>query len=295
MDKIQGVVCPMITPLDKNRCIDERAARILAARLVNKKAKGFFLFGTMGEGPMLPIQEKKRLVDIVTEIVDSTVTVMVNTTGMGPGETEYNMSVLEKTKADVFVLTPPMFYNVRQEDELIHYYEYFSGITKKPLFIYDVKYTNNYIPDYIIEKLSLIKNIIGFKGCLFQHQNVFRNCMGREDFALLHGNEKTIDLALTLGADGCIPGISSLAMDICIELYNKAKDKDFRGASQLQKKLHDVQDVVYGKGGIHWANGHKYALSVLGICEDNIATTLLPLTEKDKKDIREIITKYHIT
>ena len=100
---------------------------------------------------------------------------------------------------------------------------------------------------------------------------------------------------MKLGVDGVIPGISSLAVDKCIELYKFACNNQYEEAAKVQKELHEIQTVIFGARGQHWGNGHKYALSLLGICDDYVSTTLLPLTEEDKETIKAVVRKYNIS
>ena len=295
MDKLNGVLCPMVTPLDENQNIDEQGTRKLVERLIKKGVNGIFLLGTQGEFPVLINKEKKRLVEIVADQVAARVPLLVNISDQGIRKAKQFYNMIGNCSFDAYILMPPGYYNVRDKKELINYYSYFVEILNKPVFIYDSKYTNNIIPDDVITELSYDPRIIGFKGPLLNHTQILRSCAGREDFSLFQADEANLDLALMLGADGIIPGICSFAADLCIELYKKSSLKDYEACKKLQIILHEIQSTVFGRQSQHWGNGHKYALSQLGICGDSIATTLIPLSEYEKKDIRKIIEKYNIS
>ncbi|TCL72363.1 4-hydroxy-tetrahydrodipicolinate synthase [Hydrogenispora ethanolica] len=293
--KLTGVVCPMVTPLDSEQRIDEAGTRRLVSRLIAKGVDGLFLLGTMGEFPMLVEAEKERLVEIVADENRGRVKLLVNVSAEGPRKTELFLKKAVEAGADLLVLTPPYYYNTRDPKEIRDYYLYFSANSGRPILIYDAgKYTNNPLPDDLLIELSYQEEIIGFKGMLFNHLPAFRELTGRTDFSLFQGDESSLDLALQLGADGVVPGICSLAIDPCVQLYRRALAGDFQGARAIQRELAEIQKTVYGTGGRHWGNGQKYALSLLGICQEYIATTLLPVSESDRGEIRRLLEKYAI-
>jgi len=293
-DQLKGVICPMITPLDERQNIDETGTRKLVRRLVAKGVNGLFILGTMGEFPMIAGEEKKRLIEIVTDEVRGAVPVLVNVSEQGPRLTERTMRTAIDAGAEAIVLTPPHYYNTRDKRELFHYYASFGRNAGVPLVIYDAVYTNNLIPTDILLELSAESNIIGVKCNVFNHAPLLREFGASDSFAVLHGDETTLDLAVRVGADGIVPGISSLGIDHCVKLFQAAKAGDTAEAQRLQKELLHIQRTVYG-GGKHWGNGHKYALKQLGVCDDHIATTLLPLTEDGKAGIRQVLETYHIS
>ncbi|MBO9605180.1 MAG: dihydrodipicolinate synthase family protein [Paenibacillaceae bacterium] len=293
-DQLKGVICPMVTPLDERQNIDEAGTRKLIRRLIAKGVNGLFILGTMGEFPMIVDEEKKRLVEIVTDEVKGAVPVLINVSEQGPRLTERTMRAAIDAGAEAIVLTPPHYYNTRDKRELFNYYASFGRNAGVPLVIYDAGYTNNSIPTDILLELSAEANIIGAKCNVLHHAPLLRELAGTGGFAVMHGDETTLDLAVRVGADGIVPGISSLGIDHCVKLFQAAKAGDTAEAQRLQKELLHIQRTVYG-GGKHWGNGHKYALQQLGVCDDYIATTLLPLTEDGKAGIRQVLETYHIS
>jgi 4-hydroxy-tetrahydrodipicolinate synthase len=294
MNKLQGVICPMVTPLDEHQNIDEAGTRKLVQRLIKKGVNGLFILGTMGEFPMIVDEEKGRLVEIVVDEAKGAVPVLVNVSEQGPRLTERTLRTATDAGAEAIVLTPPHYYNTRDKRELLNYYTSFSRNSDVPLVIYDAAYTNNLIPTDILLELSAEDNIIGVKCAVFTHATLLRELAGREDFSILHGDETCLDLAVHVGADGIVPGISSLGIDHCVKLFRAAQSGNLSDAMRVQKELLHIQRTVYG-GGKHWGNGHKYALSHLGVCQDYIATTLLPLTEDSKQNIRQVLETYGIS
>lgn len=295
-NKLKGVICPMVTPLDEHENIDEGAVRKLVSRLIDKGVVGIFLLGSMGEFPMIVEEEKERLIRIAVDEAKGRVPVMANVSAEGQRKTERMMRKAIDAGVDLVVLVPPYFYNVRDEREIKQYFITMSRNSGKPLVIYNIPvYTNNPIPPGMVVELSEEPNIVGIKADIFANLPMFRQLRSRNDFSILHGNEGTLDLALELGADGIIPGISSLAADRCVELYRKAREGDTCAAALRQLELANIQEAVFGKKATHWGTGHKYALSLLGLCQPFVATTLLPLDERQKEQITIAVKEYGLS
>jgi dihydrodipicolinate synthase/N-acetylneuraminate lyase len=286
----------MITPLDEHENIDEAGVRKLVSRLIDRGVNGIFLLGSMGEFPMIVEEEKQRLVEIAVDEASGRVPVLANVSAEGSRKTERILNRTLEAGADMIVLVPPYFYNVRDEREIKNYYLSISRSINKPLIIYNIPvYTNNPISASMIEELAEEENIAGIKTDIIANLGLLRTLGGRDDFAILHGNESTIDYALQLGVDGVIPGISTLAVDKCVELYQKSQKGDYAGASSLQKELLEIQAGVFGPKALHWGTGHKHALSLLSLCQEHVATTLLPLNDGQKDGIAATLRKYGIS
>ena len=154
MTKLKGVISPMVTPLDSKMNIDEEAVRRLVDRLINKGLNGLFLLGTQGEFPMIINSEKRRLIKIAIDEVKGRIPVLANISDLGERKTTEVYNTISDLGVDAYILTPPGYYNVRDDGELINYYKHFSSITNRPVFIYDSSYTNSTIPTNVLLELS---------------------------------------------------------------------------------------------------------------------------------------------
>ena len=64
---LKGVICAMITPMDEDGDVDLVATAELVRFLFERHMDGVFIGGTTGEGPLLSLDERKRLVDCAVE------------------------------------------------------------------------------------------------------------------------------------------------------------------------------------------------------------------------------------
>ena len=70
---IEGVVVPLLTPVDENEHVDESAFRTLIGHCIRGGADGLFVGGTSGFGPLLTDDQWKRLMEIARDEVPDSV------------------------------------------------------------------------------------------------------------------------------------------------------------------------------------------------------------------------------
>src|SRR5438034_936365 len=65
--EIGGIITALITPFTSSEEVDEKALRKLVQFQLRKKVHGFFVCGTTGLGPLLTIDERKKVATAVVE------------------------------------------------------------------------------------------------------------------------------------------------------------------------------------------------------------------------------------
>src|SRR5207249_829050 len=65
--EIGGIITALITPFTSSEEVDEKALRKLVQFQLRKKVHGFFVCGTTGLGPLLTIDERKKVATTVVE------------------------------------------------------------------------------------------------------------------------------------------------------------------------------------------------------------------------------------
>ena len=66
---LEGVIVPLITPFRKDGELFREAFDPLLDFLIKRGVSGFFLCGTYGTGPLLTMDERKNVVELVMERV----------------------------------------------------------------------------------------------------------------------------------------------------------------------------------------------------------------------------------
>ena len=65
MNKLKGIIVPMVTPLDHDRQIDYPGAARLVEHMIKGGVHAIFVLGTTGESQSLSIEDRKKFVGFV--------------------------------------------------------------------------------------------------------------------------------------------------------------------------------------------------------------------------------------
>ena len=209
--RYEGVFPAVITPFDKDKEVDKPKMREFLDFVIEGGVHGIFLLGTNGEGPMLSLEEKKMLMELAVEHVDSRVPIIAGTNTNSTKESIELGRHAEKVGIDAIQAVIP-FYFPMSEEALIDHYNRIADSIDIPLLIYSFPArTGNEIKVKTLSKLAENPNIKGIKdssGDVAWYYQAIENIKDkREDFVFFSGNDMLLYNYLSLGGDG---GVSAL-------------------------------------------------------------------------------------
>ena len=116
-EKLYGVVPPMITPFEEDGSLNESALRAVV-QFEKPYVHGLFVCGTYGGGPLMNISEKKRVVEIVSEELQSEREMVVNVSATNSRDAVDMAVFAEKNGATRVASVPPFYYSHPMSDVL---------------------------------------------------------------------------------------------------------------------------------------------------------------------------------
>jgi len=290
MDKFEGVFTALITPFDENDNINEDSLRRVIRYNLDNGVSGFYVCGSTGEWPLLTIDERKRILEIVKDEVGDKASIIVN---IGCISTRFSID-LARHSEDVGVSAissfPPIYYRFTRE-EIKRYYFDIAESTSVPLIIYYIpSFTNIEMSlDYLLELLSH-KNIIGVKFTsmdLFMLERI-KTLSGKIVF---NGFDEVFLAGLSLGADGMIGSTCNFVPDVITSIYNSFKSGDLKSAYSYQQKLNRIIKDILGFGVIP---AIKEILNMAGFECGKPRKPFKALDEDDKAKLSSLIKEWDI-
>ena len=137
MQKLRGIIPPMITPLNGNDELDYEGTERLTEHILAGGVHALFLLGTTGEAQSLTYRLRYEFVERVCKLVDGRVPVLVGVT-----DTSLDESVKLATHAAncgaVGVVAAPPYYFAPAQQELIEYYTALADKLPLPLYLYNM-------------------------------------------------------------------------------------------------------------------------------------------------------------
>ena len=105
------------------------------------------------------------------------------------------------------------------------------------------------------------------------------------------GPEELTGECVLMGADGGVNGGANIFPELYVAQYNAAQQHDVNKVRELQQQIMAISTKIYsvGKYGSSYLKGVKCALSVLGICSDELAYPYRKFREEERNKIAEAL------
>ena len=293
--KIKGVIPPMITPFSENGDVDYDK-HVHNLKEWNKyDLAGYLVLGSNSETVYLTEEEKLKLIEITIENKSDGKLVMV---GTGMESTRATIELTNKAAklgADCALIITPFYYTEKMNDQaLIEYYQEVADNVDIPVLIYNVtKYTHVNISSKAVGVLAKHPNIIGMKDSSGSVPQLvqFKAAVKGEDFNLLFGTASAWYPALTLGVEASIMALVNCCPGQCVDVQKEYENGNDDKARELYERVFPVNSAVTGKFGI---GGLKYACDLLGFKGGFVRKPMLQITEAEKRDLKEILSKAQV-
>lgn len=275
VEKMTGVICPIVTPLKEDESLDEKGLRRLVNHLLRGGVNGVFVLGTSGELPTLTDRVRLKAVEVVVDEVRGRVPVLA---GAGEAGTKRSIELartLSKIGVQGLVVCPPYYFQSNSQSELIDHFAAVAGSIELPVMIYNIpQTTKTFIEAETVEVLSRIDNIVGVKdssGDFTHFQELLMRFRKEQSFRVFQGAERLSGISVLYGADGVVAGLSNVAPRLVVDLYLAAKSGNIGEVFRLQEKLNHLFKIhLFGS----WLSGLKTSLEILGICGGRVSAPI---------------------
>jgi 4-hydroxy-tetrahydrodipicolinate synthase len=279
----RGSFTALLTPF-KNGSLDEKAFRALVEWQIAEGTNGLVPVGTTGESPTLSHDEHKQVVEWCVEVVNRRVPVVA---GAGSNSTKEAIELsrhAEKAGADaVLVVTP--YYNKPTQEGLYQHYKAINDAVGIPIIIYNIPARS--VVDMSVDtmqRLFELPNIAGVKDATASVIRVSqqRLAMGA-GLNQLSGEDASALGFMAHGGHGCISVTSNVAPRLCAEFQSACLKGDYAGALAYQDKLMPLHTALFLETNPAPA---KYALSILGKCDDTVRLPMVPVSATTRSAVR---------
>ena len=161
-----------------------------------------------------------------------------------------------------------------------------------PIYLYNMpSHTKvNFAPS-TIHRIAENEKVIGFKdssanGTYFQQ--VMYEMRDRKDFSIFVGPEEMMAEVVLMGAHGGVNGGANMFPKLYVDLYKAAASQNMAEVKRLQAIVMQISATIYSVGsfGSSYLKGVKCGLSVLGICNDFLASPFNKFDEDHRNRIR---------
>jgi 4-hydroxy-2-oxoglutarate aldolase len=284
---LEGVFPPMATPFDGGG-VDTAAVRSNVEKWIRAGVRGVVALGSNGEAPFLTEPEADSVVAAAREAVPSS-HVLIAGTGR-----EWTAGTIDASRraaaigADAVLVRTPSFFKGRMTHEaFVRHYTAVADASPVPVLLYNFTAVTgvNLLPETVAQ-LAQHPNIIGVKesgtdGA--QMAALIDLSPPPPAFTVIAGSAPTFFMSLCLGARSAILAVAGVVPELCVSLYDAARDGRHDDARRLQARLTPLARLVTTGFGVP---GLKAAMDLTGFVGGDPRPPLWPAPPAAREQIR---------
>jgi 4-hydroxy-tetrahydrodipicolinate synthase len=234
-------------------------------------------------------EEDRRVISIAVEAAKGRARVIA---GTGSNSTaaaiKYSKGARELGVDGVLVVAP--YYNKPTQEGL---YQHFKAVAKAvadlPVVLYNVpgRTSSNIAAETVLRIAGEFENIAAVKEASGNLSQIMAILRGRPDgFKVFSGDDAVTLPLIALGADGIVSVASNEAPRLMSEMTEAALSGQWEKARELHYKLMPLMEgnfIESSPGPV------KAALAIMGLIEENLRLPLVPVEDKTRQRMREIV------
>lgn len=245
--ELRGVIAAVFTPFTDTGDVDFESLERLTRFLLDKGIHGFFPCGSTGEGPLMRLEQRKKVLERVIAVVSGQVPVLAH---VGTTNTDEALELARHAEGQgvvaVAAITP--FFIQAPLEGLAAHYRAIGDAVDVPVFAYNLPIFGGYniTPDdaqVLFEKAG-VKGIKDSTGNLIQLQKVLDTAP--EGTQIINGADTVMFSAMTMGTKAQISGMANVVPEFMVSLYESFASGDFDKAREAQRRINAVVRTFSG-------------------------------------------------
>lgn len=290
MVDFKGLATALVTPFVDGE-VDWKAFRNLVRRQVEAGVDFLVPLGSTAETPCLTDAEKVKILEIAREESNG-LPIVAGAGSNSLTATVQNMRLLDGHGADAYLIVVP-FYNKPTQEGLYQYFKAVAEETDRQVILYNVPgRTGTNMKTETTLRLAEIPNITAVKeasGDIAQIIDIKR--LAPEGFTVLSGNDDQTLPLMACGADGVISVASNVAPEQMKALTRAVAASDLKEAIRLNNSLMPLYHACFVESN---PIPVKAALSLMGLCRDEMRLPLLPATGGTRTLLADVLRKLEL-
>src|SRR5947209_6782998 len=286
---MRGCATALVTPFTADGAIHEERMRALVDRQITGGVRLLVPCGTTGESATMTEAEDQQVIAGTIEVARGRAKVIA---GAGSNSTAAAIEYSQRARdagADAVLQVAPWYNKPTQEGLYAHFKAIAKAVPETPIMLYNVpgRTSSNIVAQTTLRLARDCENIVAIKeasGNLSQIMEILRE--RPENFCVLSGDDAVTLPLIALGADGIVSVASNEVPDLMSRMTELALAGSWTEARELHYRLLPLMEVNF----IESSPGPvKAAMALMGLLEENFRLPLVPIQEKSRARIREVI------
>lgn len=279
----KGSIPALVTPFRDGK-VDEKALTDIVNWQIEEGSHGLVAVGTTGETPTLSHEEHEHCIEVVVRAAAGRVPVIA---GAGSNNTDESVRLMEFAKrvgADAALVVTP-YYNKPSQRGLYHHFKILHDAVDLPIIIYNIPGRSVIdMSPATMGELAKLPRIIGVKDATGDVTRVSDQRIScGPDFIQISGEDASALGFNAHGGVGCISVVANVAPRLCSEFQEAMLAGDYATALDYQDRLMPLHRACFAEPN---PAPTKYALSVLGMCSEDVRSPMVAIGEDTKETVR---------
>jgi len=289
LDWLRGCATALVTPFTSDGAVDEKRLRELIEYQIAGGVRVLVPCGTTGESVTMSDDENRFVIRTTVELSRGRAKVIAGTGSNSTSVTIERSKAARELGVDGVLTVAPYYNKPTQEGLYAHFRAIAEAVNGLPVVIYNVpgRTSSNISADTTLRLARDCDNIVAVKeasGNLSQIMEILRS--RPEGFRVISGDDALTLPMIALGADGLISVASNEAPKLMSELNDQALAGHWDEARALHYRLLPLMEANF----IESSPGPvKAAMALMGLLEENLRLPLVPVQEKTRARMREVL------
>ena len=245
--ELQGIIPPLTTPFTKGGDVYEEGLCRLIEFQIENGSHGLFICGTYGSGPIMTVEERKKVHEVVVDQVKGRITVVAHVGTTSTAQSVELAQHAESVGADYVASVSP-YYHRHDERAVVEFFRTLVKAVNLPVYVYNnPKASGVTITPSFLRHLSDV-GVQGIKDSGFslielthfmlalQHVPGFRFIVGTEALALP---------AFLVGAKGSVAGLANAFPELVVKLWDLFQAGRYDEAVQVQMQVTRARQILH--------------------------------------------------
>ena len=291
IDWMRACATALVTPFTSDGSIDEAALTRLIEYQISNGVKVLVPCGTTGESATMTEEEDQRVISHTIQLAKGRARVVAGGGSNSTAVAIENSKTVRDLGADAVLQVAPFYNKPTQQGLYAHFKAIADAVPGFPIVIYNVpgRTSSNIAAETTLRLARDCENIVAVKEASGNFSQIMEILRDRpEGFHVLSGDDAVTLPLIALGGDGLISVASNEAPALMNRMVDLALDGKWDEAREIHYRVLALMEVNF----IESSPGPvKAALAMMGLIEENYRLPLVPIQEKSKSKVREVISE----
>jgi Dihydrodipicolinate synthase/N-acetylneuraminate lyase len=286
-----GVYPALVSPINDRGEVDEPALRELVRWLSSFGIDGLYLCGGTGEGLLLRVDERQRILEIVLDErarlgAEGRLTIIDHVGAVEGRNAEALARHAQAAGADAISAVPPIYYGY-SKDDIVRYYDWLGGRSNLPFIVYASAQSGVAFSFDLLKTIAGETAVAGVKFTSYDFYTLMqlRSAVG-ERFTIFNGGDEVLLFGLVAGSDGGVGTTYNVMPKQFRALYDAFRRGDIAEAKLQQEKINRVLRELIKYPVIASV---KAALGMIGLPVGEPVFPNRPLSEAEKSSLKSAL------